>query len=358
MLMPFLTYGSFVGWQALTPYHTNEQEQALDIAPFYFAFAGGSMAVPSMSGVVLTLILGSVLHVGPAKDKTRAIARMAISTLAYAVFMALVYGISDGWMTAYGPMLQHQTQAYKRFFFMERVSVNLVFWPLINWIATLACIVVIDLVSRCLPRKVNRQQKWLAGVTPIIAVVLMLCPPWWAHDYLPLPSGDETTASYYEGYLGHAPLWSPPPVYKFMGAELYPGMCTQQMMLELLLLFSGAIVLWNVLAIKHLRWQLLNKLQRASLISGGCLVLIALICPPWWTLTGKGFFWGEREPMAFLGYAAIVNPPAWQHGRREIIWPLLALESSVIAICTGATFCWLKRRDREDDESLEGKQSL
>lgn len=350
VVMPFMTFGTFLGWEALTPYHTSEQERALDIAPFYFAFAGGSMAVPSMIGVVVALLVAVfVFHLGPVENKKRAIGRLLISTLFYAVFMALVYGVTDGWMFAYGPMEQHQTEAYKRNFFMERVTVNLFFWTLINWIATLLCMALISLVSRFLPRKISRLQKWVASVTPIIACLLILWPPWWVHDYVLLPGGDETTGAYYEGYLGHAPLWNAPPVHKFMGTELDPGMCTQLLILELLLLILGAVVLWNIAAIKQLRWRSLNKMQRGSVIIGAGLLVAALVYPPWWSLSGKGYFWGEREPMSFLGYAAVINPPKAQHGRLEIIWPLVALEAYLVALTTGAVICLLKGRDRREE---------
>ncbi len=97
VVVPFMTYGTLMGWEALTPYHTNEQEHALDIAPFYFAFAGSSMAIPSVIGVVVALLVAdSLLHLRPARNKPRAIGRLLVSTLIYAVFMALIGGLDDG----------------------------------------------------------------------------------------------------------------------------------------------------------------------------------------------------------------------------------------------------------------------
>ena len=119
----------------------------------------------------------------------------------------------------------------------------------------------------------------------------------------------------------------------------------------------GAYVLWHVVGLKSLHWQLLNKPQRGTAIVGLVLAVAAVLYPPWWALTAKGYFWGEREPMSFLAYAPIAMPPSSKHRRREIFWTLLALEIYLITLSTGTMICLLERRDRAEESAVEVQET-
>ncbi len=347
LIVPFMTYGAFMGWEALNPYHVNEQEAALDIAPFYFVFAGAAMAIPSVLGMLLALVVRDYLFKRrQAKTWKRAVAGLLLGTLAYAFFMASIYGIADGCMTL-ASLWKGASDAEARSFFIERVCLNLIFFTPLNWLASLTCLGLLAFLGRYIPQELNRAQKYLLILTLFSSAILLLCPPWWVHDWV--TKEDETYAAYYEAYLGHAFLFGEHKEVTVLDRKLYPGLCTQELILEFVLLFVSSMVLGKLLALESLKWSTLNQFQRLAFAVSISFFAAALFFPPWWELEAKkGYLWGERAPVAYLGYACVLQAPAHRlHGRIEILWPLLALEIWAITMSGALAIVLFKSRTQK-----------
>jgi hypothetical protein len=134
VLVPFLTYGAFIGWQALNPYHTDEAEHALETAPWWFLLSGAAMAVPSIAGVAITLLASDRFQNLRRLGEKQGSGRFIIEALVYAVYMALVYGGSEAAMLFLNPM--NKSHILPWLFILQRVGTNLIVFIPVNWAVT------------------------------------------------------------------------------------------------------------------------------------------------------------------------------------------------------------------------------
>jgi hypothetical protein len=134
LLVPFLTFGTFSGYEALHRYHSDEAEQALLSAPWLFLLSGSMMMIPSLLGVAIAIKSSDRFPLLGRIGEKQGSGRFVIEALVYAVYMTLVYGVAQLIMTFYGPL--KNLQIVPLLSIVQNVTFgSLIFIPA-NWVVT------------------------------------------------------------------------------------------------------------------------------------------------------------------------------------------------------------------------------
>jgi hypothetical protein len=196
----------------------------------------------------------------------------------------------------------------------------------------------------------NRKQKILVAVSSLIALAMIIYPPWCIDA--DVPSG--ATTNWIQADLGYAFLFSPPKPLELPFAKIAPVLNWFKLLCETALLLVPTAMLFKLLGLKESLWSILVPSQRYALFGGALAFVANCIFPPW--LATDNQLNAKYREMQFLGHAPFFQPPAFATPGKnmvvEICWLQFGIESLVILLLTGVTiwFCgWWASRPNDWD---------
>jgi hypothetical protein len=198
----------------------------------------------------------------------------------------------------------------------------------------------------------NRKQKILLMISTLIALAIILYPPWCIDAEV--PSG--ATTNWIQADLGYAFLFAPPKSLELPFAKIDPTLSWFKLLAEVVLLLVPIGIVYKLLGLKESLWSSMVASQRYALFGGVLAFMADCIFPPWWVADNQ--LNAKYREMQFLGHAPFFQPPAFIATNKttavQIFWLQFGIESLMILLATGAAiwFCgWWASRPNDWDEA-------
>ncbi len=151
----------------------------------------------------------------------------------------------------------------------------------------------------------DRGQKAVIGTSWLLGALIIICPPWWVEELVPMGA----TSRWLHAYFGHHFFWDRPPGFHEYEWDWTPTISLPFIGAEWLLIAIVALIVLKHLELGLFRLRALNMQQRLLVLTGIMAVAVLCLFPPWEAKDGLPNVYSQNDRGRYLGRLPIWDPP-------------------------------------------------